>query len=246
MGPPHLEPGAGPVDTFSISGIKVDATAKSPREAHDLAIARGRALAWSTLFRRITNQRDWATEPRLADSELIGLILRADANNERRNTTRYVADVTFHFNQAAVRRLLMRANIVAEDEAIDWQAPALAESSTHLAVNVRFDTPGDWALLRAHLSAVDGVTGMDIVGRTEHDAQIYLSYSGDVEQLERTLARSALELTSSEGEYTLQLGRASAHNRKLEAISDYLSVRYSSRVAICTCSSVLPSHMGEP
>jgi hypothetical protein len=46
---------------------------------------------------------------------------------------------------------------------------------------------------------------MDVVGRTLHEAQIYLVYSGKVEQLQAALALHALELTSSEGEYTLEL-----------------------------------------
>ena len=49
------------------------------------------------------------------------------------------------------------------------------------------------------------VTGMDIVARTTHAAQIYLTYSGEVEQLQVALAEHALELTSSEGQYTLAL-----------------------------------------
>ena len=63
--------------------------------------------------------------------------------------------------------------------------------------------------LRTRLGAAEAVTGMDVVGRTLHDAQIYLTYSGEVEQLPAALAEHALELTSSEGEYTLKLGAVS-------------------------------------
>jgi len=210
-------PGVGAGDNFAISGIKVDATGTSPREARDLAIAKGRAVAWSTLIRRIAPQSEGGTVPRLGDSELMGLILRADANNERRSTTRYVADVTFHFNPGAVRRALSRSNILtAEDKILQEQVPGTADSSTYLAVNVRFDTQADWAIVQERLSAADGVTGMEIVGHTANDAQIYLAYSGDVERLPSALARSALELTTNEGEYTLQLGLASATTASLQ------------------------------
>jgi hypothetical protein len=40
-------------DQFSVIGVKVDATALSPRAARDLAMTQGRPLAWSTLFRRL-------------------------------------------------------------------------------------------------------------------------------------------------------------------------------------------------
>lgn len=206
------------IDQFTVSGIKVDATGESPRAARDLAMVQGRPLAWSKLFRRFTRQRDWGTEPQLAESELLGLILRSNAGNERHNTTRYLADVTFHFNPEAVRQLLRRSNIVFTEavinaageweQSIDRPIPATDDGSTHLAVNVRFDTVGDWTTLRARLSAAKGVTGMDVVGLTPYEAQIYLAYSGEVGQLQDTLAEHALELTSSEGQYTLALGTA--------------------------------------
>jgi hypothetical protein len=210
--------GAPPIeapDQFSVIGVKVDATALSPRAARDLAMTQGRPLAWSTLFRRFTGQPIWGTEPQLAESELLGLILSSDAGNIRRNTTRYLADVTFHFNPEAVRQLLRRSNIVFTEAVInaagDWEQsvdrplPA-GDASTHLAVNVRFDTIEDWVMLRTRLAATKAVTGMDIVGRTPHEAQIYLAYSGKVEQLQAALAQHALELIGSEGEYTLELG----------------------------------------
>jgi hypothetical protein len=207
------------IDQFTVSGIKVDATGASPRAARDLAMVQGRPLAWSTLFRRLTVRRDWGTEPQLAENELLGLILRSEAGGIRRNTTRYLADVTFHFNPAAVRRLLHRSNIVFTespikaagewDDAVNHQIPGGEDASTHLAVNVKFDSLEDWTTLRARLSAANGVTGMEIVGRTLHEAQIYLAYSGGMEQLQDTLARHTLELTSSEGQYTLKLGAIS-------------------------------------
>ena len=215
VAPPAIEA----MDQFTVSGIKVDATGASPRAARDLAMVQGRPLAWSTLFRRLTARRDWGTEPQLAESELLGLILRSEAGGIRRNTTRYLADVTFHFNPGAVRRLLHRSNIVFTeapikavgkwDESVDHQIPGGEDGSTHLAVNVKFGSLEDWATLRARLSAANGVTGMDVIGRTLHEAQIYLAYSGDVGQLQDTLAQRALELTSSEGQYTLTLGTIS-------------------------------------
>ena len=207
------------IDQFSIIGIKVDATAPSPRAARELAMTQGRPLAWSKLFRRFTGEPAWGTEPQLAERELLGLILSSDAGNERRNTTRYLADVTFHFNPAAVRQLLRRSNIVfteavmnAEGEweqSIDRPIAPIDEPGTHLAVTARFDTGEDWAILQARLGAAKAVTGMDVVARTLHEAQIYLNYSGDVEHLQAALAQHTLELTSSEGQYTLELAAVS-------------------------------------
>jgi len=215
---PVPQPAVEAADQFSVIGIKVDGTAESPRAARELAMTQGRPLAWSMLFRRFTGEPIWGTEPQLAERELLGLILSSDAGNERRNTTRYLADVTFHFNPEAVRQLLRRSNIVFTEavmnesgeweQSVDRPLPA-GDASTHLAVNARFETIEDWATLRTRLGVTKAVTGMDIVGRTPHEAQIYLAYSGEVEQLQAALAQNALELTGSDGEYTLELGAVS-------------------------------------
>ena len=206
-------------DQFSVIGIKVDATGLSPRAARELAMTQGRPLAWSRLFRRVTGETTWATEPRLAERELLGLILSSDAGNERRNTTRYLADVTFHFNPAAVRQLLRKSNIVFTgatmnaagewEQSADLPLSAIEDDSRHLAVNVRFDTLNDWTTLRARLGAAEAITGMDVVDVAAHEAQIYLTYFGKAEHLQAALAQNALKLTSSEGAYTLELGAVS-------------------------------------
>ena len=202
-------PGVGIGEQFSVSGIKVDATAQSPAAARDLAMKQGREMAWRKLFRSLTAKPTGGAEPKLAERELLGLILRSEAGNERRNTTRYVADVTFHFNPTAVLQLLRRSNIVFAESVIDPPLPANGNGSTHLAVNVRFDNDEDWAIVRERLDATKVVTGIDVVARTPNEAQVFLNFSGEEEQLQAALAQQALDLTSSEGQYTLELGTVS-------------------------------------
>lgn len=202
--------GAG--DPFTVSGVKVDATAPSPAAARDLAMKQGLSLAWKTLFGRLAGQSAPGTEPKLADRELMALILRSEAGNERRNTTRYVADVTFHFNPAAVRQAMSRSTMIFADEgeAFDTRPlPALYHPSTYLAVTVRLDTVEDWTTLRARLGATKAVTGIDLVGFTGQEAQIYLNYAGDFDGLQAALAEHAVKLSPNEGQYALALGSAS-------------------------------------
>jgi hypothetical protein len=137
-----LKPPVELVDQFSISGIKVDATARSLRAARDLAIAHGLREAWSKLFRRFTVERAWGQEPQLADDQLLGLILNVDLSHERRNTTRYLADVVFHFNPAAVRGLLLVTQELAE--------PALVIPL--IAGEVGFDPMSPWTIAWAEPS----------------------------------------------------------------------------------------------
>jgi hypothetical protein len=98
-------------DLYTVSDIHVDVTAKSSTEAFTTAIAEGRPRAFQALYRRLTQQRDWARQPNLDNAALLRISRGYNVANERRSTTRYVADVTYIFNPEAVNRLLRTANI---------------------------------------------------------------------------------------------------------------------------------------
>lgn len=102
-------------DPFTVAGVKVDATAASSTEAQTRAINAGRQQAWTTLVHRLTKSQDWAKVPALDDLAIQRLIRTYDVENERRSTTRYVADVTYVFNADAVRRFFRNANIAYTD-----------------------------------------------------------------------------------------------------------------------------------
>src|ERR1700744_2552041 len=96
---------------FTVSGVHVDAPAASSTEAYNAALADGRPKAWQILYRRLTRQADWARQPDLDPAGLVRIMRGYTVANERRSTTRYVADVTYQFNPDAVARLLQRSGI---------------------------------------------------------------------------------------------------------------------------------------
>jgi len=98
-------------DLFSVTGIKIEASAESAISARDVAMAQGRAAAWTKLFHRLTAAANWRKQPALDEKALERLIRGFEVANERRSTTRYLADVSFHFNPNAVRNLLRQSNI---------------------------------------------------------------------------------------------------------------------------------------
>jgi hypothetical protein len=107
--------GAGPASAqdalYTVTGVHVDATAASSGEALNQAIAQGRAKAFQILYRRLTRQADWPRQPPLDAAGLLRLSRGSTVANERRSTTRYVADVTYMFNPTAVQRTLRAAQI---------------------------------------------------------------------------------------------------------------------------------------
>jgi hypothetical protein len=96
---------------FKVSGVHVEANGASSTEAYNTALADGRPKAWATLFRRLTQQKDWARQPELDAATLIRISRGYTVANERRSTTRYLADVTYSFNPDAVARLLQSQGI---------------------------------------------------------------------------------------------------------------------------------------
>jgi hypothetical protein len=97
--------------TYTVPGIHVDASGPSSTEALNAALSQGRFKAFQTLYRRLVRQADWTRQPQLDAGGLLKLSRGYTIANERRSTTRYVADVTYMFNPDAVVRLLRVSNI---------------------------------------------------------------------------------------------------------------------------------------
>jgi Uncharacterized protein conserved in bacteria (DUF2066) len=154
-----LLPASDAVELFTVSGIKVDATASSPRAARDLAMRQGQRLAWSKLFRRFTVQSAWGSQPQLADDRLRGLIRSVELANERHSSTRYLAELVFHFNGSAVRQLLRSSDIAFTDTR---SKPALIIPL--IAGTARFDPLGLWALAWTKPSLQQGLVPTELPG----------------------------------------------------------------------------------
>ncbi|HXC54402.1 MAG TPA: hypothetical protein VNU97_03840 [Rhizomicrobium sp.] len=99
--------GAAPADlTYSVSGIHVDATAASASAAQAIAIDQGRPRAWDILYKRLAKQSDWGKQPKLDAAGLKRIARGFTVVNEKRSTTRYVADVTYVFSPESVARVM--------------------------------------------------------------------------------------------------------------------------------------------
>jgi hypothetical protein len=83
----------------------------------------------------------WAKQPQLDENALLRLIRSFEVAGERRSTTRYLADVIFHFNPVAVRAVLRQSNIAYTDTRA---RPALVIPVT--AGRPGFDPTSPWAM----------------------------------------------------------------------------------------------------
>jgi len=114
---PLIGAGEAADDSYTVNGIKVDASAQSTVEAQTQAINAGRDRAWQTLYRRLTKEQDWARQPPVDPATLQRLVRSYQVHNARSSTTRFVAEVTYVFNANAVRKILQQAEIAYADTA---------------------------------------------------------------------------------------------------------------------------------
>jgi len=135
---------------YTVLGIEVDATAGSATAARDIALASGRPIALQRLYRRITPPTVWDQQPQPEGALLERLILSMQITNERRSTTRYLAEVTYNFNPVEVQALLRGSGIrFAEAQA----RPVLVIP----IVNNVYDPQSDWARAWAQPSILQGL-----------------------------------------------------------------------------------------
>lgn len=154
-----MVPGAARAEgLFTVKDIHVDATAASSTEAMNSAIAQGRPRAFQILYRRLTRQQDWNRQPQLDQTQLLRLSRGYDVANERRSTTRYVADISYGFNPEAVARLL-RANAIAFARAVS--PPVLV---IPMAPGV---SHGPWAAALANPELRGGLVPFTVAGADE-------------------------------------------------------------------------------
>ena len=163
----HAAPApAAPADLFTVTGIRIDATAESAQTARDAAMAQGRPEAWSRIYRRLTPSAMWGRQPRLTDAQLFRLIRSFEVAGERRSTTRYLADVTFHFNPVAVRALLRQSGLSFTEAR---SRPALV---IPLVADAAFDPMSPWTAAWSDESHRQGLVPMMLPEADAENAEV--------------------------------------------------------------------------
>ena len=93
-------------DLFTVSGIAVDATARSAALARDVALAEGQRRALEQLWRRLVLRTDLERVPDLEPDLIPPLVGSIAVENERTSSVRYLAKLTVNFKKEAIRNLL--------------------------------------------------------------------------------------------------------------------------------------------
>lgn len=199
-----LLPGAASaVDlTYTVSGIHVDASAASASAAQTIAIDQGRPRAWDVLFKRIARPADHGKEPHL-DLEAIRKLSRGySVHNEKRSTTRYVADVTYNFSPEAVARVMSAISL-------SYRMAGNARRILLIPMSPTFDRTSPWSSAfsspRFNASAVPFAvpTGdapdVEALGRLQFDATTWADVEIVAARIHATEAVLALAIPLTQG-----------------------------------------------
>ena len=96
-------------DAYSAT-VKVDATADGAAAARDAARVDGQRRALAAVVGRLSGASEPVQLPKLDDKAITDMVQSFEVANERMSAVRYVADYTFHFRSAKVRRLVRVAD----------------------------------------------------------------------------------------------------------------------------------------
>jgi hypothetical protein len=120
-------------DPYSAT-IKVDATADTVIKAREAARLDGQRRALAAIAERLAAGGTPPKMPKLDDNAITAMVASFEVANERMSAVRYVADYTFHFQPAAIQRVLHVSASAAADPTGKPPAAAPAEASGKPAV----------------------------------------------------------------------------------------------------------------
>lgn len=91
---------------FTVSGIEVDESAASAREARTIALAKAEEVAFQTLLQRLTQEYDLARFVLPEGARAADYVRGIEVNDERNSRIRYIATITITFDEAKIEELL--------------------------------------------------------------------------------------------------------------------------------------------
>jgi len=162
-------------------------------------------------------QLDWTSLAPFARRHNVGAVIVASASEDAKTVQMVQISATgrapfsFAYAQSTFPAL---AEVIAEKAAEIWKTRVSVDFATRarLTADVSFESLDDWAKIRDGLGSIRAVTGLEVVGLALHEAEINVTYSGRQEQLRDALAQQNLQLSNSNGQFSLQIAGATAAN----------------------------------
>ncbi|MBL0941646.1 MAG: DUF2066 domain-containing protein [Alphaproteobacteria bacterium] len=94
------------IDLFTVKDISVDVTADCAKNAQEKAMAEGRIKAFKVLLNQLLSQEEIQQIGEILPTQVDNFIRDYEVIKEKYSPVRYVAHLTFRFDEAAVKRFL--------------------------------------------------------------------------------------------------------------------------------------------
>ncbi|HEY1261735.1 MAG TPA: DUF2066 domain-containing protein [Stellaceae bacterium] len=141
--------------------VKVDATADNAADARRMARIDGQRRALDAVIARLSGSPDTSKLPKLDDNAVTNLVDSFEVAHEHMSAVRYLADYTFHFRGAKIRRLMHDAGI-GRAEASTGKAAVVLPVYRDGSAALLWDDPNPWREAWAKRPAGSGPVRLDV------------------------------------------------------------------------------------
>ena len=133
---------AAAAESYTVTGVKVQATGVKPELARAKAVADGEMAAFNRLLRRLTLAEDHARLPKPSPDAVRAAVLNFSIENETGQGDRYAAVLTYRFDRDAVRAVLEAAGVPF----VDAPSPPIVVLPiwAHEGKPLLWDDPNPW------------------------------------------------------------------------------------------------------
>jgi Uncharacterized protein conserved in bacteria (DUF2066) len=130
IGAPEFALGQDQNEDFSAT-VRVDATAENAAAARELARIDGQRRALGLVIEQLSGSPEGAKLPKLDDKTITDMVESFEVANERMSAVHYLADYTFHFRPAKVRRLVRVVDTTAGEASSKPSGDATAKPAAN-------------------------------------------------------------------------------------------------------------------
>lgn len=192
--------------SFTVSGIKADATAASAVDARQLAFDKAQQDAFTALASRFLTEDQMKTFQPPPALEITTLVDDFEITQEQLSAVRYVGTYTFRFKPAATRawfgaKSAAMPPVAAQqpttppamtETAPSFQAAILAAPSSMMRAHVRFAGLPQWIGIERAIQRTPGVIGTSLSSLKQGEAFIDIKYQGSPDILRQSFIQSGL------------------------------------------------------
>ncbi len=177
---------------ITVPGVQVSVTAESAAAAREKALDQAHSLALQALLRDNYPEKSGALPP---SDEILNMVKDFSIDREKTTPTSYTASLTFQFDKPQVEAWLYQEPSSPIDNAGTLAARKRRNS---LEMTASYGTFPEWQHIKRTLEKTPGIDAINILRLSAKNADVQVTYGGDIEKLQQHLLQQGLLLSSRE------------------------------------------------